>query len=119
MEEVESRCPTFTKRKEFGAGAKSDKFVIQDIVGAGEIKQQVVGDPIQRARIEIAHRVLGITLRVIKRTPRICRVARAIGRSIQIDVGIIGKKAIGPVMQKLIANGRGVWSAKIQIQTAV
>jgi hypothetical protein len=66
--DAEGRRPTFTKRKEFGAGAKSNKFVIQDIVSAGEIKQQVVGDPIQRARVEIANCVL---VKASSRTARI------------------------------------------------
>lgn len=119
MVDAQRRRPAFTKRKKFGAGAKSDKFVIQDIVGAGEINQQVVRDPIQRARIEIAHCVLGNTLRIIKWTPRICRVACTVGGGIEIDIRIIGKKAIRPFTQKLIANARRIWSAKIEIQTAV
>ena len=118
MFDADSRCPTFAKRKEFGAGAKSDEFDIQNVVSAGEIKQQVVCDPIQRARIEIAHCVLGNTLRIIKWTPRICRVACTVGGSIEIDIRIIGKKAIRPFTQKLIANARRIWSVKIEIQTA-
>ena len=119
MADAQSHRPAFTKRKEFGTAAKSDKFVIQDIVGAGEIKQQVVGDPIQRARIEIAHCILRNTLRIIKWTARICRVACTVGGSIEVDIRIIGEKAIGPFTQKLIANARRIWPAKIEIQTAV